>query len=556
MDTNNKKQLTVGIIIFGVIVFIITAFSMTRGTLKRAENKRLQSESIENMIKRVNVKKATPEKGSISMGDTTLYDELPEIEKYPLSLEGKGDIDIEVFSSGEKAGKGTDGWLLETAQKFNNSNSKTKSGKSVSISVRPMTSGLACDYIASGKYTPDLYTPSNSLYGNLCKVEGGRLSEVNKRLVGNTAGLLVAKSKGYKDVKSVLDDVIAGKLNIGYTNPQTSATGLNLLIQIFKTYGGDDMFSEKAIESFSKFNDNIPFVAYTTQQMRDSASNGTLDGMVTEYQAYINDESLKSSYDFIPFGIRHDNPLYVCNKESKSADELEAIDLVNNYLMSDESQKLATRDGFNANDDYKDSYKVENLEIKQALTKYKENKDSGRDIIAVFVADCSGSMDGDPMNKLKSSLSNGANYINNNNQIGLVSYSDDVTVELPIKKFDLNQRAYFQGAINNMTASGGTASYDAVLVAMNMIEKAKKTNPDAKTMIFLLSDGEANEGYSMENITGALKKQKTPVYTISYTSNGDKDAMKALSSINEATSIDADSDDVIYKIKSLFNSQL
>ena len=75
-------------------------------------------------------------------------------------------------------------------------------------------------------------------------------------------------------------------------------------------------------------------------------------------------------------------------------------------------------------------------------------------------------------------------------------------------------------------------------------------------MIFLLSDGQANEGYSMDNITGALKKQKTPVYTISYTKNGDKDAMKALSSINEAASIDADSDDVVYKIKSLFNSQL
>ena len=552
----DKKQLILGIAIVGVIVFILIATAMIRGTSRMVENERLQNESIENLIKGVNVKKATPEKGSVNMGSTNLYDELPEIDKYPFALEGKGDVDIEIFTSGEKAGSGTDGWLLETAEKFNKQGNKTKNGKTISISVRSVSSGLACDYIASGKYVPDLYTPSNSLFGNLCMVQGGKLTEYNKRLVGNTAGMLVSKSKGYKDIKPVLDDVMDGKLNIGYTNPQTSATGLNLLIQILKTYGGDNMFSDTAIQSFSKFNENIPFVAYTTQQMRDSASNGTLEGMVTEYQAYINDETLKGTYDFIPFGIRHDNPLYICNKTKKSNDELEAIEIINNYLMTDESQKVATKYGFNAKDDYKDSYKVENLEIKQALEKYKENKDSGKDIIAVFVADCSGSMDGDPMNKLKSSLSNGANYINNNNQIGLVSYSDDVTIELPIAKFDLDQRAYFQGAIDNMMASGGTASYNAVLVAMNMIEEAKKNSPDAKTMIFLLSDGASNGGYSIENITGALKKQKTPVYTISYTEQGDKDAMKALSNINEAASIDADSDDVIYKIKSLFNSQL
>ena len=142
----------------------------------------------------------------------------------------------------------------------------------------------------------------------------------------------------------------------------------------------------------------------------------------------------------------------------------------------------------------------------------------------MFVADCSGSMDGDPMNQLKNSLTNGAQYINDNNYVGLVSYSNSVTIEVPIAQFDLNQRSYFQGAVNNLIASGGTASYDAVVVAVK--------------------------------ITSALRTSGIPVYTIGYGDDADTGELARLSGINEAASINADSDDIIYKIKSLFNSQL
>jgi Ca-activated chloride channel family protein len=127
---------------------------------------------------------------------------------------------------------------------------------------------------------------------------------------------------------------------------------------------------------------------------------------------------------------------------------------------------------------------------------------------------------------------------------------------VPIAKFDMTQKSYFQGGINGLTANGSTASYDAVVVAMDMIEKAKKDHPDAKAMIFLLSDGQQNVGYSLDAIDDSLKESQIPVYTISYTAEADTDAMKKLSEVNEAATINADSDDIVYKIKSLFNSQM
>jgi Ca-activated chloride channel family protein len=553
---NDNKVIFAGIALV-ILVVAALVFGVCLRVLKGGSEEETSKYTLEEMLDRINVTEATPVKGSVSLGNTSLYDELPEIDKYPLQVTGNADIVLEVFSSGEKAGSDYESWMIDVANNFNSSNIETASGKSVAVSVRQMSSGMGADYIISNKYLPDLYTPSNELFGKYVETNGGDIEVVSERLVGNTAGVLVDKNKGYKSVAEVAEAVVNNEINLGYTNPQTSASGLNFLISLLKNYDSDNMLSDTASEKFAEFQNNIPFVAYTTMQMRDSAKNGTLDGMIMEYQTYINEADLNEKYDFIPYGIRHDNPLYgVSSKINQSADKREAVELFSQFCSNEESQKLATEKGFNNNEDYQSEYEVTGADITQALDLYKKNKDSGKDIIAVFIADCSGSMDGEPINQLKESLANGAQYINDNNMVGLVSYSDDVTIELPIAKFDLNQRAYFQGALDNLQAWGSTASYDAVLVGVDMIKKAKEDNPNAKVMLFLLSDGMANEGFELDDISGVLKEEKIPVYTISYTSAADKDAMQALSDVNEAASIDADSDDIIYKIKSLFNSQM
>ena len=550
MDKRTKGIVTVGVLMIIVMVAVIIGV-----VVKRAGNissggggisGTKQDMTLDEMYNELDVEQATPVKGTVTLDTPDLYDELPEIDKYPLSVEGSGDVDIEIFTSGEKAGKDNDSWLIDVASSFNSSDVKTSDGKTVSMSVRSVPSGTAADYIISGKYLPDLYTPSNTLFGEYAISNNGSLELYADRLVGNTAGILVKKDSGYTTADEVIKAVQDNKITMGYTNPQTSATGLNLLLTLLR--GGDD--------NFTKFNANIPYVAYTTQQMRDSASNGTLDAMLSEYQAYINDNNLTSMYDFIAFGVRHDNPVYICNKSGKTAAELEGVKLVVDYCKSDEMQKIAAQKGFNANDDYTSAEEFSGAQVTQGLKTYKKTKDNGKDIIAVFVADCSGSMDGDPMNQLKNSLTNGAQYINDNNYVGLVSYSNSVTIEVPIAQFDLNQRSYFQGAVNNLIASGGTASYDAVVVAVKMITEAKAQHPDAKCMLFLLSDGYANNGYSMDEITSALRTSGIPVYTIGYGDDADTGELARLSGINEAASINADSDYIIYKIKSLFNSQL
>lgn len=171
------------------------------------------------------------------------------------------------------------------------------------------------------------------------------------------------------------------------------------------------------------------------------------------------------------------------------------------------------------------------------------------------MADISGSMDGEPLNALKESLISTARYIGSDNYIGLVSYSDEVYVDLDIEQFDETQKAYFSGAVKAMTAGGGTATYDATLVALDMLNKKAGEVPDAKLMLFVLSDGDQNKGYSLGRIIDIVSGMKVPIYTIGYNMRS-TDELKRLSEINEAALINAQTDDIVNQLRNLFNVQL
>ena len=73
-------------------------------------------------------------------------------------------------------------------------------------------------------------------------------------------------------------------------------------------------------------------------------------------------------------------------------------------------------------------------------------------------------------------------------------------------------------------------------------------------MIFLLSDGEQNVGFSLNDIDSVVKNYQIPIYSIGY--NANIEALKRISEINEAATINADSDDIVYQLKNLFNSEM
>ena len=518
-------------------------------------------DTLNALLSKVSVTEIAPR---LDIGETdtaTAADELPDIANYPLSVTGHGAVDVEIVASTEKAGSGMDGWLNLVAENFNKSN-PTLNGQSVSVSIRPIASGLATEFITTSKHVPPAFSPTNELWAEMLTSAGVPYERVVQRIAGNTAGILMSK-KAYADftakygdvtLTKILDAVLEGNLLLGYTNPYASSTGLNILTAMLQAFDPEDPLSAKAVEKLQAFQKQVPPVAYTTAQMRESAKKGVLDAMIMEYQAYIVEPTL-SDFVFTPFGVRHDNPVYALG--GITADQKAVLKMFTDYCLAPAAQKDAARYGFNALDDFTgDTLSLKGAQLYAAQKVWKENKDGGQPVVAVFVADTSGSMDGTPIKELKSSLLNAAQYIGEGNYIGLVSYSDNLYINLPIAEFTGKQKAYFNGAVKDLSAGGGTATYDAVLEGVELLLAKKEEMPNAKLMLFVLSDGVQNRGYSIDQITPVVQGLSIPIHTIGYGSGADMTGLSVLSNINEASSTKADETNVVYNLRNIFNSQI
>lgn len=518
--------------------------------------------TIERLYKSVDPDTAAPIKEAVDVDDMLdEAEELPDLDTNAVTVDG-GAGATEVWASGEKSGSATDGWMREMAEAYNREG-RVVGGEAASVTLRKVASGLSVDYIATGKAAPAGYSPSNMLWVRLLNARGVSTDTVAERTVGNLAGIALTTAKrdwlasgyGTTDLSAITDAVANGDLVIGYTNPNTSAAGLNLLAAALDRYDSANPVSETAISGFTSFQANIPFVAMTTQQMRDAAQRGSLDGFVTELQVYQLDSDLQRNYAFLPFGWRHDNPLVAV--DGASDHDRAVLDDFAAYC-AENGGKLAEEYGFNQMDSYDSESPVpEGSTLLRELEAYKQAKDAGSAVVAVFVCDVSGSMDGMPIQTLQSSLVNSMRYIGTNNYVGLVSFSGDVTINVPVARFDMNQQALFKGAVTKgLRASGNTATIDGIIVGAKMIEDVMAEHPDAKPMLFVLSDGLQNAGHTLKDVESALTGLRIPVYTIAYGDDADLASLKAISSINEATTVSASTDDITYQLKSLFNANM
>jgi len=166
-------------------------------------------------------------------------------------------------------------------------------------------------------------------------------------------------------------------------------------------------------------------------------------------------------------------------------------------------------------------------------------------------------MRGQKIASLQDALVRSAQFISSENYLGLISYSTDVHVLLPIEQFDAMQRAKFSGAVKQMSANGGTAIYDATMAATKMLLEKQKEIPDAIPVMFVLSDGHQEGGVNLSRILPIVKSLKIPIYTIGFDMlDDDMEEMRKLSQVSgEADLTDAGEKDVVNVLRGLLNSR-
>jgi Ca-activated chloride channel family protein len=342
---------------------------------------------------------------------------------------------------------------------------------------------------------------------------------------------------------------------MGYTNPYQSSTGLNFLLNVLNAFAqGDEsqMLSPDVASAFEAFQAGVPFVAQNTLQMRDAAvGSGVLDALVMEYQSWVNVTGM-NDYQFVPFGVRHDSPLYATTEADPA--EREVLQQFAKFIT--EQQSALERFGFGQLADYTDAYTIKDgTVIGQAQKLWKQKKSGGKPIAAVFIADVSGSMEeGDRIKNLKKALVESSDLISSGNAIGLVTYSDAVNVDLEIRPFNVQQKALFTGAVESLVTGGKTATNNAVLVAVDQLEQFGKQHPEYKKVIFLLSDGETNVGLDFNSVQPLLEATGIPIHTIAYELKSDH--LKSLSGLAEGAYIESTTGNASYRIGNLLNAEM
>ncbi|HEY5652028.1 MAG TPA: vWA domain-containing protein [Acidimicrobiia bacterium] len=495
-------------------------------------------------------------------GAADLAQTLPDIDQFPIEVRGNADVVVEVFVSTEKSGDGTDGWMIEVAEDFNDGRVTLSDGRTAAVSIREIASGTGYQYIAAGRDIPGGFSPSNRLWIQMASVHEP-MTSVTEQLVPNVAGIVMKTETAEQlraeyddlDAASLIEAVISGDVVMGYTDPFASSTGLNFLLTVLDEFADGDQSRLTAPDVASvleQFQQQVPFVALTTLQMRESVENenGSLDAFVMEWQTYVKTESLRSGFEFIPFGVRHDNPLYAVGDVSPG--ELETLQAFADFASRDRYRNLAEDYGFDPPDYTSDVEIPPGQTLIAAQNLWKEKKDGGRPVAAVFVADVSGSMAGSRLVSLQRALRTARSFISTDASVGMVEFSDQTVLRLPIEGFDLNQQARFIAAVEDMDAAGGTAMYDGITLGLSMLLNHKATNPSAKLLLIVLTDGETNEGYTLNDVQQVIGGLRIPVYSVGFEANLDE--LGRLSSLVEAATINASEEDVEFKISALFNA--
>ena len=503
-------------------------------------------------------------RANIQLSQTNLLSMLPSISEYPMTLAARDSSSteaVEIFTSSEKAGNGRDGLYIEMANSFNQQRYKLDNGKVAQVGIRKIASGLGAQFILAQRNTPEAFSPSNHLWGDMLSAQGIALKKIAEVTAPNTAGVIVRSSKkelitsnGNLDIQKLLTAVTGGTFAMGYTNPYQSSTGLNFLLTVLNAFAeGDESqyLAPDVASAFEAFQAGVPFVAQNTLQMRDAAvESGVLDALVMEHQSWVNVKGM-GDYEFVPFGVRHDSPLYATTEADSS--ELAVLELFAEFLAK--NQRVVDDYGFGQQSDYQSSYTLQNgAMILNAQKIWKEKKSGGRPIAAMFVADVSGSMDGSRIKNLKKALIESSDLISSGNSIGLVSYNNRVNVDLSIRPFNIQQKSLFIGAVEQLQTGGGTATNDAVLVAANELSGFARENPDHKLVIFVLSDGETNKGLAYEDVSTMMEWIGIPIHSIAYELSSEH--LKAMASLAEGAYIESSAESASYRIGNLLNSEM
>jgi Ca-activated chloride channel family protein len=190
-----------------------------------------------------------------------------------------------------------------------------------------------------------------------------------------------------------------------------------------------------------------------------------------------------------------------------SEDERAAAEKIIEYFRSPESQKIATNLGlrpgvsgvelgakfspqYGVNPEAKyDSLRAPKAEVVEAMLKSWQQF-AKRPSQVVVVVDSSGSMRGNKLPSVQSTLQNYVNSLGPKEKIALIDFDSEIRPPVVVDGSEAGKNRGMQ-FISSLQAEGGTRLYDAALEARNWLQQ--NLRPEAINAVVVLTDGEDSD---------------------------------------------------------------
>jgi Ca-activated chloride channel family protein len=553
----------------------VTSFD---SALNRLERRLLPSISVEN---------AEPTSTFASAeAPLPLAERLPQAAAFPIFGDPADDIDhngstlrVEIVSSLEKADNQLAGrrWLVDAVERFNQLHERGNDGRRIELVVRPIPSGLAAQMLVAGSYRPAGYSPASHQWLDLLRHEGITPTLLQASLVGNRSVIAVRGAAwkqsggGQLGFGPVIERTLAGQLRMGTCNPYLCSPGLDFMHTLLWTTAGhagnggtlqmvelDRGSIQRSLELFQQRVSRID-PTYLEQIEIWKRRPELLDAVVMAEQSYRQLQREPGFKDLlaVPFGAEQDSPLVTL--PWTTGPEREALERFARFVTSAPLQTLARSQDFGdpspvpararpPRADGKLLSKVQRL--------WKQRKDGGRTVYLQLLVDLSGSMnEKERLSQLKRALIVASGAINSGNQVGLIGFSDQPKLLMPLQPYDSNSRARLLATVQGLQANGPTALYDGLAVALHDLMQARRRDPNGRFHLLVLSDGKATTGLQLGDLRSVIEHSNITITPIAYGDVNDGE-LRDIAAIRESTVYRGDPERILPLINDLFQTTL
>lgn len=490
-------------------------------------------------------------------------------------------------------------WLEEQITQFNATAPKLASGQAFSIVGRAMGSGEAMQDILDGRLQPAAFSPASDAY--LTLLNDAWLSQPGhaQPLAAHGESVVISplviaiwkpmaealgwpkKALGWSDILKLSQNAKGwealqrpewGHFKLGHTHPEYSNSGL--LSFLAETYAGAEKTRGLSLEDLGAPKTRGFLTGIERSVVHYGKSTGFFaEKMLARGPSYLSaavlyENSVVESYaqgnaDHPPLVAIYpregtfwsDHPYAVLDAPWVSSDQRQAAQAFLGRIKERPAQERALALGLRPGDtslpiaapidaehgcDAKQPQTLLSVPpadvLKQLLTVFREVKKPS-DITLVF--DKSGSMSGQPLTEAKAGARAFLDSLQNRDQVAIEFFDSEIypvigPLNIGEAKASLSQR------VDGLSASGGTALYDAVSAAYREIRARADKDPTRIHALVVMTDGkDEHSKLELEQLKAEFPREQqeanVKVFTIAYGTGASSQILSQISDAGEGS---------------------